>query len=123
LLALAIQSARAEDTAPDSTSKSLLRVNSTNQVYEFFQPWIKKPPFSRRGIGALIDGDRILVTAELVANSTFIELEKPATAEKSTATVERVDLTELTCSIAMAGGMPRISSTAGLSIRSKNWRV
>lgn len=91
LLALAIPSAPAEDTAPESASKSLLRVNSTNQVYEFFQPWIKKPPFSRRGIGALIDGDRILVTAELVANSTFIELEKPATAEKSTATVERVD--------------------------------
>jgi S1-C subfamily serine protease len=93
VLLLAIQSAPADDdaAAPASASKSLLRVNSTNQVYEFFQPWIKKPPFSRRGIGALIDGGRILVTAELVANSTFIELEKPATAEKSTATVERVD--------------------------------
>ncbi|MCX6961835.1 MAG: PDZ domain-containing protein [Verrucomicrobia bacterium] len=93
ILLLAIQSAPAEDdtSTSASASKSLLRVNSTNQVYEFFQPWIKKPPFSRRGIGALIDGDRILVTAELVANSTFIELEKPATAEKSTATVERVD--------------------------------
>lgn len=90
---LAIQSAPAVDDAStqESASQSLLRVNSTNQVYDFFRPWIKKPPFSRRGIGALIDGGRILVTAELVANSTFIELEKPATAEKSTATVERVD--------------------------------
>ncbi|NDG72763.1 MAG: hypothetical protein EBY32_15995 [Proteobacteria bacterium] len=93
ILLLAIQSAAAEDnsSAPESASQSLLRVNSTNQIYEFFQPWIKKPPFSRRGIGTLIDGGRILVTAELVANSTFIELEKPASAEKSTATVERVD--------------------------------
>jgi S1-C subfamily serine protease len=87
ILLTAMQSVHAEESA----SKSLLRVNSTNQVYEFFQPWIKKPPFSRRGIGALIDGGRILVTAELIANSTFIEIEKPASAEKSTATVERVD--------------------------------
>lgn len=83
------------DTAPGasevSLSQSLVRVNSTNQVYEFFQPWIKKPPFSRRGIGALLDGGRILVTAELVANSTFIEIEKPAGTQKSSAVVERID--------------------------------
>jgi hypothetical protein len=95
LVCLPLPSIPAEDvlpgTAPASLAQCLLRVNSTNQAYEFLQPWLKKPPFSRRGIGALIDGDRILVTAELVANSTFIELEKPATAEKSSATVERVD--------------------------------
>jgi len=91
LMALAVPSAFAGDTAPGAAPKFLLRVNSTNQLYEFSKPWIKKPPFSKRGIGALIDGGRILVTAELVANSTFIELEKPATVEKSTATVERVD--------------------------------
>lgn len=73
------------------TGESLLRVNSNNQAFDFFRPWRKKPPFSRRGIGVLIDGGRILVTAELVANSNFIELEKATTAEKSAATVERVD--------------------------------
>lgn len=93
VLLLVVRNAPAENDAPapDSTAQSLLRVNSTNQVYELFQPWIKKPPFSRRGIGALIDGNRILVTAELVANSTFIEIEKPASAKKSTASVERID--------------------------------
>lgn len=72
-------------------SDSVLRVNSTNQAYDFLRPWMKKAPFSRRGLGALIEGGRILVTAELVANNTFIELEKATTAEKSSATVERVD--------------------------------
>ncbi len=92
-LLLAVGSIHAESVIPeaDSTPQSLLRVNSTIQVYELFQPWIKKPPFSRRGLGALIEGNRILVTAELVANSTFIELEKPTSARKSTATVERID--------------------------------
>jgi hypothetical protein len=75
----------------DVTRDSLLRVNSNNQAFDFFQPWRKKPPFSRRGLGVLIEGGRILVTAELVANSNFIEIEKPATAQKSSAVVERVD--------------------------------
>jgi hypothetical protein len=70
---------------------SILRVNSTGQAYDFFRPWTKKPPATRRGLGTLIEGGRILVTAELVANHTFIELEKAATAEKSSAEVERVD--------------------------------
>ena len=93
ILLLAVRTAPAEnDTSePESTAQSLLRVNSTNQVYGLFQPWIKKPPFSRRGIGVLINGNRILVTAELVANSTFIEIEKPASARKSSASVERID--------------------------------
>lgn len=75
----------------ETSKSSILRVNSTNQNYDFFRPWMKKAPYSRRGLGALIEGGRILVTAELVGNSNFIELEKPATAEKSAATVERVD--------------------------------
>lgn len=75
----------------EAASISILRVNATSQTYDFFRPWMKKPPGTRRGLGTLIDGNRILVTAELVANATFIELERAATAEKSSATVERVD--------------------------------
>ena len=70
---------------------SILRVNSTNQAYDFFQPWLKKSPVSRRGVGVLVQGGRVLVTAELVMNSNFVELEKATTAEKSSATVERID--------------------------------
>ncbi len=80
-----------ENANPPSSSISVLRVNATGQAYDFFRPWMKKPPGTRRGLGTLIEGGRLLVTAELVANATFIELEKAATAEKSSATVERVD--------------------------------
>ena len=79
------------DKTVETSRSSILRVNSTNQAYDFFRPWTKKAPFSRRGLGTLIEGGRILVTAELIANNTFIELEKAGTAEKSSATVERVD--------------------------------
>jgi hypothetical protein len=82
---------RKPGAAGEQGKPSLLRVNSNNQAFDFFRPWMKKQPFSRRGLGVLIEGGRILVTAELVANSNFIEIEKPATAEKSSAVVERVD--------------------------------
>lgn len=87
----ALEAGDEPENAAAPHSDSLLRVNSTNQVHEFFQPWVKKSPYNRRGIGVLIEGGRILVTAELVANSTFIELEKPASAAKSPASVERID--------------------------------
>jgi hypothetical protein len=38
-------------------------------------------------------------------------------------TVERDVRTGLVWSIAIAGGMPSIASTCGLSIRSRNWRA
>jgi hypothetical protein len=38
-------------------------------------------------------------------------------------TVERELFTGFACSMAMAGGMPRISSTRGLSMRSRNCRM
>ena len=80
-----------QSAIPEITTQSVLRVNSTNQVYDYQSPWQKKPPFSRRGLGVFIGEGRILVTADLVANSNFIELEKAATAQKSTATLERID--------------------------------
>ena len=77
--------------APEVTSKSILRVNSTNQVYDLSSPWQKKPPTGRRGLGVLVGDASILVTADLVTNSNFIELEIPANAKKSTATVQHID--------------------------------
>jgi hypothetical protein len=73
------------------TDKSILRVNSTNQAYDFIKPWNKKPPVSRRGLGTVLEGGRVLVSAELVANSNYVELEKAMTAEKCPAVVDRVD--------------------------------
>ncbi len=73
------------------TARSVVRVNSTNQAFNFTRPWIKRPPYSRRGIGAVLDGARVLVTAELIGSRTYVELEDPATSEKAPAIVELVD--------------------------------
>ncbi len=76
---------------PVQKEGSVIRVNSTNQVYDFLRPWSKRPPYQLRAVGAVLPGGRVLTTAEQVANSTYLELEKPDSGEKSPATVEVVD--------------------------------
>ena len=70
---------------------SVVRVNVTNQPWDFMRPWGKRPPFSRRAIGAVLPGGRVIVTAEMVANATFIEFESPEGGAKAPATVDVVD--------------------------------
>lgn len=70
---------------------SVVRVNVTNQPYDFLRPWSKRPPSQYRAVGAVLPGGRVLTLAEQVGNATFIELEKPDSGEKVPATVEVVD--------------------------------
>ena len=74
-----------------SKQPPVVRVNVASQSYNFAQPWRKNPPALRQGLGVVLVDGRILVTAELVANHSYIELEKPETALKAAAQVEVVD--------------------------------
>ncbi len=77
--------------APAAAQLPVVRVNVTSQSFNFTQPWRKNPPTLRQGLGVVLVDGRILVTAELVANRTYVELEKPETALKAAADVEVVD--------------------------------
>jgi S1-C subfamily serine protease len=70
---------------------SLVRVNVTGQPFDYFRPWQKKAPFSKRALGAVLPHDRVLVTADLIANQNYVELERAETGDKSAATVVVVD--------------------------------
>ncbi len=70
---------------------SLVRVNVTGQPYDYFRPWQKKAPFSKRGLGAVLSQGRVLVTADLVTNQNYVELERAESGEKNAATVEVID--------------------------------
>lgn len=84
--------ARAANTAPAATKNvSVVRVNVTDQPYDFIHPWSKKAPYTHRALGAVLPGNRVLVTAELVADSTYAEFEKAESGEKTPAIVETVD--------------------------------
>lgn len=70
---------------------SIVRVNITSQGYNFALPWQKQSPGTRRGLGALLAGNRVLVTAELAQDATYVELERAASGRRITAKVEAVD--------------------------------
>src|SRR4026208_857344 len=84
-----------ESAVPSALNKqkqlALVRVNVTGQSYDYFRPWQKKAPFSKRALGAVLSKGRVLVTADLVANQNYVELERAESGEKSGATVVVVD--------------------------------
>jgi S1-C subfamily serine protease len=69
----------------------MVRVNATNQAWDLFHPWTKHAPVTHRGLGAVLPNGEVLVTAELVANSNYLELERAESGEKVPATVVVAD--------------------------------
>lgn len=94
-ITLSNRALQAEESTPASATptptSSLLRVNVSNQGYNFRLPWQRSKPAGKRGLGALLEDNRVLVTAELVANATYIDLELPTSGRKLTAQVETID--------------------------------
>lgn len=64
-----------ETVTEESLSSSVVRVNSTAQKWHTSQPWNKKSATSRNALGAILSGNRVLTTADIAANTTYIELE------------------------------------------------
>ena len=78
-------------SAVQAREVSLVRVNVTGQPFDYFRPWQKKAPFSKRALGAVLAHGRVLVTADLVANQNYVELERAESGEKTAANLVVVD--------------------------------
>jgi len=79
-------------TGPDALSEnSVIRVNVSRQNYKTHSPWKKSSPASHTAIGVVISGRRVLLTASLLANHRYVELEKINTGKKSRAEVLVID--------------------------------
>lgn len=76
---------------PVISTSSLLKVNVTYQAYNLQIPWQKESAGGRRGLGVVLPGNRVLVTGQMVADSTYIELELPEGTQKVPAKVLAVD--------------------------------
>ena len=77
--------------APVIRTDSLLKVNVTYQAYNPHLPWQKQSPGGRLGLGVVLDKNRVLVTGQMVADATYIELELPESGQKIPAKVAGVD--------------------------------
>ena len=74
-----------------NASRAVIRVAVTSQGYAFHRPWQQRQPTRQNGIGVIVSEGRVLVTAMLVANHRYIELEAADTQRKGRAEVEVVD--------------------------------
>ena len=85
--------ASTSQAAPQATplADSVVRVNSTNQAYHFMEPWSKRRPYTRRGIGVIMKNHQVLVSSDLLTDYNYVEIEEPTTGKKSPATVKVVD--------------------------------
>jgi len=83
-----VPGATAQKSSPE---KSIVRVNATLQDYSFLRPWEKGAPTPRRGLGAVLAGNRVLVTAEMCVNATFLELEHPSSGARVPAKIAGID--------------------------------
>src|SRR6188768_3680177 len=95
LVAVSGALAKKESAVPSALSKqkqlALVRVNVTGQSYDYFRPWQKKAPFSKRALGAVLSKGRVLGTADLVTNQNYVELERAESGEKTAANVRVID--------------------------------
>ena len=89
--ALAKKEPNASERLSTQKQLALVRVNVTGQSYDYFRPWEKKAPFSKRALGAVLSKGRVLVTADLVANQNYVELERAESGEKTAAKVQVID--------------------------------
>jgi S1-C subfamily serine protease len=70
---------------------ALIKVNVNYQQYNVHLPWQKQSPGQRRGIGVILEGNRILVTGQMVPDATYIELELTDGSQKIPGKVLAVD--------------------------------
>lgn len=70
--------------------QSVVRIFATTQSPDYESPWQSRPPSNSTGSGVIIDGNRILTGAHVIANATFLQVQKVSDPDKVVAHVEAV---------------------------------
>jgi hypothetical protein len=89
LMAATLHAAPAEAAAPKLVS--VVRVNATDQSWDYFHPWTKHAPYTHGGLGAVLENGEVLVTAELVQDANYVELQRAESGDRIPATVATID--------------------------------
>ncbi len=89
--AFAKKESAAATGAAANVNTGLIKVNVTQQAWNQRIPWQKMSPSSRRGLGVLLERNQILVTAQLIADATYIELEQADSGRRLPARVKAAD--------------------------------
>jgi S1-C subfamily serine protease len=91
LALLSLIPAAARDAESDLALKgAMVKIFTVCNEYDYFRPWQMKGKQSKTGSGCIIAGNRILTNAHVVADQTFLQVERYGLAQKFVAEVEYV---------------------------------
>lgn len=82
--------AQARAAAPDLLAHSLVKIFTTSQAPNYYEPWRVDSQKSSSGSGSILPGRRILTNAHVVSNSILIQVLKEGDSRRYTATREFV---------------------------------
>lgn len=82
--------AYSDENKPPDVKDAVVKVYTIYNKYNYSIPWQMKGQRSRSGSGCIIKGQRILTSAHVVSDHTFIQVRRTGQATKYTATVETV---------------------------------
>ena len=89
-IAAGVADARAAAARP-AYETSVVGLTVSFQDWDQDRPWVKRVPQVRLALGVVVEGPRILTTAQMVADATLIEVEKFGQVVRSTARVVQSD--------------------------------
>ncbi|MBU4334644.1 MAG: trypsin-like peptidase domain-containing protein, partial [Candidatus Omnitrophica bacterium] len=85
ILILPVSRSKAEDL-----TTSVVKVFVTANRMDYYQPWQSEGTYTASGSGCIIEGNKILTNAHVIADNTFIQVKKNADPKKYTAKVEYI---------------------------------
>ncbi|WP_193162982.1 S1C family serine protease [Microbulbifer hainanensis] len=89
LMLFAVQSIAA-DSEQEQLKRSIIKIYTTAAAPDYFNPWALLNPQQLSGSGAVISGERILTNAHVVANGSYIQVQRHGDAQKFRARVQFV---------------------------------
>ena len=69
---------------------NVIKIYTTSQEPDYDTPWQAENPSSSTGSGVVISGGRVLTGAHVIADATFIQVQKSSDPNKAVASVEAV---------------------------------
>ena len=110
--------------------RSVVGLNVTFQAWDDDRPWIKRKPEYRRAYGVIVGAGRILTTAQMLDDVTFLQMEILGRTRPIQPKIERIDwtinLALLSLDAAASGGLAPATlaertPTSG-TLRTVRWR-
>ena len=72
-------------------SRQVVEISVTYQRHNPRQPWSKNRPYTRSAMAIVVDGSRLLTTAQMVSNATLVRAQKFGSPPKVAARITHVD--------------------------------